>query len=201
MQQKKKPTTVKLLVGHDNPSAAFNSLEFAWKADQFDGEVCVRTIQANTVVTAGYLFGSRKTMDDIHWSDHYNNYPRLLNMDLQVKTQNVPDPSRKPWSPKNQVSAAHIFCSEINENDVNIQMGGMYNNKRKESRAAADLPEIKPFCYVPFQSTHKISQTPVRNAQLQKNRPMYQWMLQQHHSIPFWDLVNIYKVCIASNGH
>ena len=107
-----KSTIVKWLVGHDTPSAAFNSLEFSRKADEFDGEVRICTIQASTVVTAGYLLGSRKTMDDIHWSTHYNVHPRLLKMDVQVKTQNVPDPSRELWSPKNQVPVAHILCSK-----------------------------------------------------------------------------------------
>ena len=30
---------------------------------------------------------------------------------------------------------------------------------------------------------------------------MQQWMLQQHHSIPFWGLVSIYKLFITPNGH
>ena len=30
---------------------------------------------------------------------------------------------------------------------------------------------------------------------------MQQWILQQYHSIPFWDLGNIYRVLIAPNGH
>ena len=59
-----KPTTVKLLVGHDTPSAAFNSLEFSWKANKFDGTVRGCIIQASTVVTAGYLLGSSN--HDIH---------------------------------------------------------------------------------------------------------------------------------------
>ena len=47
----------------------------------------------------------------------------------------------------------------------------------------------------------KISKTPARNAQLQNSRLIHQWRLQQYHSIPFWGLVNIYKVLIAPNGH
>ena len=61
-----KPTTVKLLVGYDTPSTAFNSLEFSRKAGKSDSEVRVCTIQANTVVTAGYFLGLIKTMYDIH---------------------------------------------------------------------------------------------------------------------------------------
>ena len=44
MQQEEKSTTVELLVGHDTPSAVFNSLEITWKVDECDGEVRVCTI-------------------------------------------------------------------------------------------------------------------------------------------------------------
>ena len=105
---------VKLFVGHDTPSAAFNSLEFAQKADELDGVVRVCFIQASKVVVAGYLVGSSKTLDDIHWTDHYNSHPRLLKMDVQVKTQNIEDLTgeTQKWSSRNQVQAAHILCAE-----------------------------------------------------------------------------------------
>ena len=136
--------TVKLFIGHDIPPAAFNFLEFAWKVDKLDGAVRVCTIQVSTVVTASYLLGLSKTMNDIHWTNHYNVRPRLLKIDVQVKTQNVPNPSKEPWSPNNQVRAAHILSSKTNKNEVNIQMGGMYNKKRKVSRTAANLPKAQP---------------------------------------------------------
>ena len=77
----------------------------------------------------------------------------------------------------------------------------MYNKKREASCAAADFLEAQLFCYVLFEATHKISKTPAHNAQLQKSRLMHRWMLQQHHPIPCWGLVNIYKVLIVPNGH
>ena len=72
-----KPATVKMFVGHDTLATAFNSLKFSQKANKFDGVVCICSIQASTVVMAGYLLGSSKTMDDIHWSNHYNNHQNL----------------------------------------------------------------------------------------------------------------------------
>ena len=104
-------TTIKMFVGHDTPAAAFNSLEFSQKADKLEGEVRVCIIQASKVVEAGYFLSWNKTMKDLHLSDHYNNHPRLLRMDAQVKTHNIPNPTRSPWSAKNQVHAAHIICS------------------------------------------------------------------------------------------
>ena len=77
-------------------------------------------IQTSKVVEAGYLLGSSKTMDDIHWSDHYNNHPRLHRMDVQVTTHTILDPTRAPWIAKNQAHAAHILCSEKPKKDVNI---------------------------------------------------------------------------------
>ena len=64
----RKPTAVKMFVVHDTSAATFNSLKFAQKADKFDGEVCFNIIQASTVVTTGYLLGSSKTMNGIHWA-------------------------------------------------------------------------------------------------------------------------------------
>ena len=88
-------TTDKLFVGHDVPSAVFNSLEVAQKADELKGAVPVCFIQASKVAVAGYLVGSTKTLDNINWTDHYNCHPRLLNMDILVKTQNIEDPTGK----------------------------------------------------------------------------------------------------------
>ena len=107
-----KSTTVKIFVGHNTPAAAFNSLEFSWKADEFDGEVCVCIIQASTVVMAVYLLGLSKTMDNIHWGVCYNNHPHLVRMDVQVKTHNIPDPSGAPWSSKNQIYATYFLLGQ-----------------------------------------------------------------------------------------
>ena len=95
-------------------------------------------------------------------------------MDVQIKTQNIPDPSGAPWSPKNQIRAAHILYSEKNEKDVNIQMGGMYNKRRKASCVAVDLLEARLFCYAPFEAPNKISQTAQHNSKLHKSRLMQQ---------------------------
>ena len=140
-------------------------------------------------------------MNTIHWNDYYNNHPRLLRMIVQVKTQNIPNLFGAPWSPKNQIRAAHILCLAKNEKDTNIQMGGMYNKKRKASLAATDLPEARLFRYDAFKVTYNISQIVQSNAKLQKSRLIQQWALEQHHSIPFWGLVNIYKVLTVPNGH
>ena len=164
-----KPTTVKLFVGHNTLAAVFNSLEFAQKADELDGAVCMCTIQASKVVEAGYLLDSSKMMDDIHWRNRYNNHPRLLKMDVQIKSHPIPDPTGAPWSPKSQVHAAHILCCAKIKEAVNIQMGGMYNKKRKAFCVAANLPERRPFRFIPFEATNKISQTTLRKAKLKKS--------------------------------
>ena len=54
-------------------------------------------------------------MDDIHWSNYYNNNPCLLKMDVQAKSHTIPDPTGAPWSPKSRVRAAHILCSTKNK--------------------------------------------------------------------------------------
>ena len=84
-----------MYVGHDMPVAAFNSLECAQKAYELDDEVHVSIIQASKVVEASYLVGSSKTFDDIHWTDHYITHPRLKNMDVQVKSKNIDDPTEE----------------------------------------------------------------------------------------------------------
>ena len=54
--------------------------------------------------------------------------------------------------------------------------------------------------YIPYESTNVITQTPERKAKLLKNRLMHQWHHNQHHSIPFWGLDNIYKILNVPNG-
>ena len=81
------PTRIKIIVSHDLKAAAYNSIEFANVADDLDGAVSVCVIQASKVVIAGYLMGSRKTMVNTHWNSHFNNHPKLNNMDVQVQIQ------------------------------------------------------------------------------------------------------------------
>ena len=166
-----KPTTVKLFVGHGIPSAVFNSLEFSPKADELDGAVRMCFVQARKVVVAGYLVGSSKTLDNIHWTNHYDCHPRLLKMDVQVKTRNIEDPTgeTQKWSPRNQVQAAHILCAEKNEKDINIQMGNMYNKVRKASRVAGEFPEARAMRYVPYKATNIITQPPNVEPSYKKN--------------------------------
>jgi len=194
------PTCVKMVVGHDILAAAFNSLEFAQKADNLDGAICVCIIQSSKAVESGYLLGSRKTMDDVHWSNHFNNHQRLLNMDVQVKSHPINDHTDGPWNPRNNVNAAHILYSAKDEKAVNIQMGGMYNKKLKGSRAADDLPERCGFRYVPLEKTNTIVSTARRKTQLQKCRLMKQFALDCHHAIIVWGIVNIYQVLTTPKG-
>ena len=79
-------------------------------------------------------------------------------------------------------------------------MGNLYNKVKKSSIAAADLLEARAMRYGPYEATHKISQSPRRAVQRQKNRLMQKWRLSQHHSIPFWSLDNIYKILTAPDG-
>ena len=60
-------------------------------------------------------------MDVNHWTEHYNCLPSLHNMDIEVKMLNIQDPTGEPqkWNARNQVIAAHILCSEQNEDKVN----------------------------------------------------------------------------------
>ena len=39
----------------------------------------------------GYLQGSTKTINDDHWTDHYNVNPRFKRTDVQVKTKKIED--------------------------------------------------------------------------------------------------------------
>ena len=57
MSQRKIATTVKLFVGHDLLTEAFNLVEFATATDDLDSAVLVCIIQASSVVLAGYLLG------------------------------------------------------------------------------------------------------------------------------------------------
>ena len=90
-----RPTTVKIFVGHNMPPAAFNSKECAKIAYERDGAVRVCTIQNSKVVEAGYLQGSTKTINDDHWTDHFNVYSQFKRSDVQVKTKTIKDPTEK----------------------------------------------------------------------------------------------------------
>ena len=79
-------------------------------------------------------------------------------------------------------------------------MGNLYNKDRKSSKAAANLLEARALRYVPYNATNKIAQTSKLIVKLQKNWLMQKWRLEQHHSIPFWGLDNIYKILTAPNG-
>ena len=62
------PTFVKIFVGHNIQVAAFNSLELAQKADNFECAVCVCITQSSKVkvVEAGYLLSSSKSTNYTH---------------------------------------------------------------------------------------------------------------------------------------
>ena len=152
---------------------------------------------------AEYLQGATKELNDDHWTDHFNVHPRLNRTDVQVKTKKIEDPTeeeRTKCNSRNHIFAPHILCTEKDEQDVNIQMGNLYNKERKSLKAAANLPEARAMRYVPYNATHKITQTSKSIVKLQKNRLIHKWRQEQHHSIPFWGFDNIYKVLIAPNG-
>ena len=172
-----KPTTVKVFVGHDLAAVIFNSLELALLADEKEGVIRVCFIQASRVVVAGYLNGSTKIMDVIHWTKHYNCLPCLRSMDIEVKMLNIKDPTGEPqkYNYRNQVIAAHILCVEKDEEEVKTQFGNTYCKERKSSRAAGEIPEGRAMRYVPYKNTGVITQCPKRFAKLQKkqtNAPM-----------------------------
>ena len=107
-------------------------------------------------------------MVNTHWNSHFNNHPKLNNMDVQVKIQKIKDNNSGPWNPKNNVLASHILCSAEDEKRVNKQMCSLYNKLRKASRSANNLPKGCTFRYIPLQQTNQIAPTARRKAQLQK---------------------------------
>ena len=152
-------------------------------------------IQARKVVFAGYLNGSTKTFGVDHWTEHFNNLPRLHNIDIEVQILNIQDPTGDPqqWNSRDHAYAAHILCSEENEEEINAQLGNTYCKERKASRAAAGIPEGRAMKYVPYKSTGEIAPSPKRFEKLQKSRLMHQWYQERHHPIKFWGFHNIYK--------
>ena len=78
-------------------------------------------------------------------------------------------------------------------------MGNLYNTDRKSSKAAANLPEAQAMRYDSYDATQKIAQTSKFIAKLQKDRLMQKWCLEQHHSIPFWGLDDIYTILTKPN--
>ena len=76
------PTRVKIIVSHNLKAAASSSIEFVKVANNLKGAVSICVIQASKVIIAGYLMVSRKTMVDIYWNSHFNNHPKLNNMDV-----------------------------------------------------------------------------------------------------------------------
>ena len=198
-----RPTTVNIFVGHNMSPAAINSKECAQVAYERDVAFCVCTIQNSKVMEAGYLQGSTKTINDDHWTYHFNVHPRFKRTDVQVKTQKIEDPTEEKgakYNSRNQIFAVHIHFAEKDEQDVNIQMGSLYNKDKKSSKAVANLPEARAMRYVSYNATNNIAQTSKHIMKLQKNQLMQKWRLEQHHSIPFWGLDNIYKILTAPNG-
>ena len=123
--------------------AAFNSKECSKVAHERDGAVCVRTIQNSKVVEAEYLQGSTKTINDDHWTDHYNVYLQFKRTDVQVKTKKIEDLTEEEgtkYNSQNQIFAAHILWAEKDKQEVNIQMGNLYNKNRNSFKAVASLP-------------------------------------------------------------
>ena len=143
--------------------------------------------------------GSRTTMIDSHWNAHYNNHPKLQNMDVQVQLQKIKYNNSGPWNPKNNVLASHILCSAEEDKRVNKQMCSLYNKRRKASRAANDLPEGCSFRYVPLEQTNQIAPTAIRKAKLQKAQQCQCHALERHHKITVWGVQNIYLPLTAPN--
>ena len=69
-------TTVKMFVAHDIDPLAFNSLEFSVACNDLDGALSVSRIQSSNTTKAGYLLGSRITMNPPHWSDLLYAHPK-----------------------------------------------------------------------------------------------------------------------------
>ena len=64
-------------MGHDEPAAMFNSIELAKLADELECTVRVCEIQSNNVVVAGYLNGSTKTLEPVHFTKLIGALPRM----------------------------------------------------------------------------------------------------------------------------
>ena len=127
-------------MGHDSSATVFNSLELAKLVHEKEAFIRVCHIQASKVVVAGYLQGSTKTLNEEHWTEHLNVLPRLRNLDVEVQIRNIEDPTSDTQEPgykmnmsKNKCLAAHVLCSEKNEEAVNLALCNMYGKDRAGS--------------------------------------------------------------------
>ena len=131
-----KPTTVKVFVGHDEPAAIFNSIDLAKRVDEIGCSVKVCAIQSSSEVCAGWLNGSTRTLEPLHFTDLICSIPRMNNLDVEVRNMNITDltiPVGTKQNPKDRVSAAHIYCVEKDEEAVNAALGNTYCKTRKAS--------------------------------------------------------------------
>ena len=175
-----KPTSVKLFVGHDSSATVFNLLDLAKLLHKRELFIRACYIQSSTVVVAGYLQGSPKTLNEEHWTEHLNWLPRLKNLDIEVQIRNIKDPTSDSQEPgykmnmsKNNCLATHVLYSERNKEAVNFTLCTTYSRVRSVSQAACNLPEGRTMKYIPYNGTGVIKRSPELFKRLQKTRMLH----------------------------
>ena len=76
--------TVKMLLAHDTPPISFESLEYRTICTNLDGNLSISIIQASATSRAGYLLGSRKTMNPRHWTPLLQAHPCFAKLDVHA---------------------------------------------------------------------------------------------------------------------
>ena len=78
-----------MLVAHDTPPISFDFLEFRTVCNDLDSDVAISCIQASATSRAGYLLGSRKTMNAKHWTQLLRANPCLTKLDVHVVMEKI----------------------------------------------------------------------------------------------------------------
>ena len=77
-------TIVKIFVAHNTPPVSFISIEYATACNDLNNAVSVSSIQASSTSEAGYLLGSHKTQNNMHWGYLMNTNPKLKNIEYAL---------------------------------------------------------------------------------------------------------------------
>ena len=121
------PTTITLLIGHEEKAIDFTCNQVATKLAAFEASIRICNIQSIEQACVGWMLGSHPGMDPQYMAELYRINPRLSNYDIDCKFELVKLTPTKRYVRENSARAMFIYCKEGKQEAVAKGLKAIYN--------------------------------------------------------------------------
>ena len=187
--RKERRPYIRFFIGHEVLASTILSTATP-KLDSRDSMLKIDPIQAPSTTICGWLLGTHRSFDLLHYSEILNSIPRFADHPVALSSRLLKVYSTEKIRKGNEVYAVHLLCDATKRTSTNLLLKAQYN--RLNPRDLASLPDGKIFRYITYKGNRDdLMPLPGSHNNLQLLRARQQQFQEMHATAPIRGVIDL----------